>query len=284
MVDHMLIILYILKEVKYYNHKIKQIIHYFHHLIMIMIKKKKKLIQKKKQSEPWMTWRYPSPRHVSTSPIYQLLAHAILSIHNDDDSISVSTAYMRTNPNDSYVSSKRQSFSFLRKTLETELDREQVVSVTVVNVSSGESLLDVYTGDIQIYFRRRLVFLTKYVLDSYTKIFKQIYNEPGYNSGNETKLPGYSSGLHPASEYILENYCSLPLWYGQISTSHSFCWWNASQQKLRLSVDNGEHWSEPFPTKKGTYHSNNKDKDKDKDKKITSSAGRFKNIIKDVNI
>merc|ERR1712228_949999 len=139
-----------------------------------------------------------------------------------------------------------------------KLNREQVVPVTVANVAVGQSSLDVYTGDIQVYFRRRLVFLTKYAIDSYTKVLnidanKYQYDEPYQR---ETKLPGYSSGIHPTTEYILENYCSLPLWYGQISTPqkrtlpsndiHSYCWWNAAEQKLRLSVDNGEHWSDPF--------------------------------------
>ena len=53
------------------------------------------------------------------------------------------------------------------------LDRGLVVPVTVHNVAPGESSLEVHTGDIELYFRRRLVFLAKYALDANTKILAQ---------------------------------------------------------------------------------------------------------------
>eukprot|EP01083_Nonionella_stella_P089908 251096_1 len=185
-------------------------------------------------------------------------------------------------------------------------ERIDIVPVTVATVAPGETSLDLYTGDIEVYFRRRLVFLCKYMIDCYTKIFKRLSNKQFHSKyqysepyGRETRLPGYSSGLHPAAEYVLENYCSLALWYGQINTPqkrvlpsksiHSFCWWNAAEQRLRLSVDNGEHWSDPFeidieippppsPFPKNTTNTPNNAQNTSKSTTNSNVKVKFKNV------
>ena len=132
------------------------------------------------------------------------------------------------------------------------------VPVTLAQVTPGESSIEISTSDIEIFFRRRLLFLVKNLEKSYkiNQLKKKDYINTNYNYKDQSKIVGNSNELYSSAHYIIENFFSVPIWYGQMNTTqqikldpnniHSYSWFNASNQKIKFSIDNGNHWSEPI--------------------------------------